>query len=115
MWTFPTMMAPHRPLAELTGMPVNLACQQVQQQARMQHCLVDLLQRPGVKALDQLMHALRDGIGSLLALPFDLARAQHAAGVHSGRLPRSLLESTQFEQQLVAMERLALGPLARSV
>ena len=41
----------------------------------------------------------------LLALPFDLARAQHAAGVYTGALPRSLLESTQFEQQLVTMER----------
>jgi hypothetical protein len=35
--------------------------------------------------------------------------------VYSGVLPRSLLESTQFEQQLVTMERLTLGPLARSV
>ena len=91
MWTFPT------------------------QQAQLQHSLIELYQRPGARALDQVMRALRDCAGCLLALPFDLARAQHAAGVYSGVLPRSLLESTQFEQQLVAMERLTLGPLARSV
>jgi len=85
------------------------------QQAQLQHCLFDLFQRPGVRAMDQLMCALRDCVGCLLTLPFDLARAQHAAGVCAGALPRSLLESTQFEQQLVTMERLTLGPLARSV
>jgi hypothetical protein len=91
MWTFPT------------------------QQVQLQHSLVELIHRPGVPAVDQLMRSLRDCVGGLLALPFDLARAQHAASVQAGALPRSLLESTQFEQQLVTMERLALGPLARSV
>jgi hypothetical protein len=85
------------------------------QQTQLQHCLFDLYQRPGARTLDQLMGALRDCTGSLLAWPFDLARAQHAAGVCAGALPRSLLESTQFEQQLVTMERLTLGPLARRV
>jgi len=91
MWTFPT------------------------QQLHLQHCLLDLFQRPGARAVDQMMRALRECFGSLLALPFDLVRAQHAAGVCTGALPRSLLESTQFERQLVTMERLTLGPLARSV
>jgi hypothetical protein len=115
MWRFPTIVSRHRSWAVLTCMPVDLARHPMQQQARLQHCLLDLLQRPGVKAVDQLMHALRDCIGGLLALPFDLARVQHAAGVCAGALPRSLLEATRFEQQLVAMERLTLGPMARSV
>jgi hypothetical protein len=101
MWTFPT--------------PIHLACGPLRQQAHLQHCLLDLWQRPGAQAADQLMCALRDCAGGLLTLPFDFARAQHAVGVHAGALPRSLLESTQFEQQLVTMERLTLGPLARSV
>jgi len=84
-------------------------------QIQLQHSLIELYQRPGARALDQMMRALRDCAGCLLTLPFDLARAQHAAGVHTGALPRSLLESTQFERQLVTMERLALGPLARCV
>lgn len=55
--------------------------------------------------------ALRDG----LALPFELARQQHAAAVRFGVLPRSMLESQRFEQRLGAIERLALGPLARQL
>lgn len=85
------------------------------QQAQLQRGLIELYQRPGARAVDQLMRALRDCAGCLLALPFDLARAQHAAGVHIGALPRSLLESTKFEQRLVTMEQLTLGPLARRV
>ncbi len=85
------------------------------QHAQLQRSLIELYQRPGARAMDQVTRALRDCAGSLLTLPFDLARAHHAAGVYTGALPRSLLESTQFEQQLVTMERLTLGPLARSV
>ncbi len=115
MRTFPGVMTAHRPLSELAGMPADLARQQAQHQARLQHRLIELYQRPSARALDRVMRALRDCAGGLLALPFDVARAQHAAGVCTGALPRSLLESTHFEQQLVTMERLALGPLARRV
>ena len=102
MRTFPMMMAVHRTA-------VSLACLQ----ARLQQCLLDLVQRPSAGSLDPWLRALRDCAGSLLALPFDLARAQHAAGVRAGALPRSMLESMRFEQRLVTMERLALGTLAR--
>ena len=115
MWTFPTMMSPPRPQAALAGVPADLARHHVQQHVHLQQCMLDLFQRPGARAVDQLMRALRDCAGCLLTLPFDMARAQHAAGVCAGALPRSLLESTHFEQQLVTMERLTLGPLARSV
>jgi hypothetical protein len=47
--------------------------------------------------------------------PFDAMRAQHAAAVHAGLIRNSLLESRDFEQTLDAIEKLTLGPLARSV
>ncbi len=49
------------------------------------------------------------------AQPFDCVRHQHAASVQAGALPRSLLESQRFEQQLGLLEKLSLGPLARRV
>jgi hypothetical protein len=50
-----------------------------------------------------------------LAWPFDLVRAQHAAGVQSGLIERSLIASAAFERRLGLLERLTLGPLARKV
>ncbi len=101
------------PLTELLSMSIYLVCNQAQRQARLQFSLLDVLQRPGALAIDRVVHALRDCIASVLALPFDAARVQHAAGVQAGAVPRSLLESQHFEQQLGLMERLTLGPLAR--
>jgi hypothetical protein len=115
MRTFPTPFIAQQPLAEMADTSAKLACQRVKQQALLQLCLLDLFQRPGAKAADQVVRVLRDCAGGVLALPFDLARVQHAAGVRAGVLPRSLLESTRFEQQMVTMERLTLGPLARSL
>jgi hypothetical protein len=114
MWNFPAATWPP-PLAEVARLPADLAWGRVWQQARLQRSLFDLFQHPGAPPADQWKHALRDAVASLASLPFDLARAQHAAGVLAGAWPRSLLESTRFEQQLGAMERLTLGPLARSV
>lgn len=51
----------------------------------------------------------------LLALPFDLARANYAKAVRVGFIEPSLLKSAKFEQELSAMERLTLGPWARRV
>jgi hypothetical protein len=114
MWNFPSAVwLP--PFTELARLPSNLAWGRAWQQAQLQHSLFELFRRPGVQAAERLTRALHDGAASLASLPFDLARAQHAAGVLAGAWPRSLLESTRFEQQLGAMERLALGPLARSV
>jgi hypothetical protein len=53
------------------------------------------------------------GVRAWLCLPFEIARHQHAALVHNGALPRSMLESQRFEQGLGLIERLSLGPLAR--
>ncbi len=54
------------------------------------------------------------GVG-LLALPFDVARAQYAHGVQAGLIECSILASRDFERALGALERLTLGPLARRV
>ena len=114
MWNFPAAAWPP-PFADVARLPADLAWGRVWQQARVQRSLFDWFQRPGAHTVDHWTHALHDGAASLASLPFDLARAQHAAGVLAGAWPRSLLESMRFEQQLGAMERLALGPLARRV
>jgi len=54
-------------------------------------------------------------VGSdVLALPFDIARAQYAKAVQLGLVERSLLASGRFGQTLSALEKLTLGPLART-
>ena len=114
MWTFPpATVAPQ--MADLARLPSDLAWSRVWEQTRLQLGLFSLFQHPDAQAADRLAGALREGATSIASLPFDVARAQHAAAVLAGAWPRSLLESTQFEQQLDAIERLALGPLARSV
>lgn len=115
MWNFPSAAWPP-PLADFARLPADLAWGRAWQQARLQRSLFELLfQRPGAPAADLWVHALHDAAASLANLPFDLARVQHAASVLAGVRPRSMLESIRFERQLGAMERLALGPLARSV
>jgi hypothetical protein len=54
------------------------------------------------------------GVG-LLALPFDLARAQYGQFVQAGLIRRSMLAAHEFDRALGAAEQLALGPLARRV
>jgi hypothetical protein len=115
MWSFPSAAWPP-PLADLARLPSDLAWGRAWQQARL-HCSLfeGTFQRPETQTSGQWVHALHDSAANLAGLPFDLARVQHAAGVLAGTWPRSLLESMRFEQQLGAIERLALGPLARSV
>jgi hypothetical protein len=50
-----------------------------------------------------------------MALPFDIARDQYANAVRAGLIERSMLASAQFGQTLNALERLTLGPWARSL
>jgi hypothetical protein len=114
MWTFPAATISPQ-MADLARLPSDLAWSRVWEQMRQQFGLFSLFQHPDAQAADRLARALREGATSIASLPFDVARAQHAAAVLAGAWPRSLLESTQFEQQLDAIERLALGPLARSV
>jgi hypothetical protein len=112
MWTFPLVARPAQ-FADLARLPSDLAWGRAWQQARLQQGVLRLLGQPDASAPDGLLRALRDSVAQALSLPFDLLRMQHAASVLAGAWPRSLLESTHFEQQLGALERLALGPLAR--
>ena len=100
MWSFPLL---------------DLACRQWQRQEQLQRRWFELWQRPGPHAARQVPGGWWSGLRDVVALPFDVARHQHAASVRSGALPRSLLESQRFEQQLGLIERLSLGPLARKL
>lgn len=59
--------------------------------------------------------ALTRAVSGWLALPFDGLRVAHAFAVKEGWVSRSLLASRDFERSVVALERAALGPFARSV
>ena len=50
-----------------------------------------------------------------LGLPFDAARAVHAAAARAGLIQKSILESRDFEHTLSALEHFTLGPWARHV
>lgn len=52
--------------------------------------------------------------GLMLGIPFDIAREHYVKAVRAGIIEHSLLKSAKFEQGLAAMERLTLGPWARS-
>ena len=54
-------------------------------------------------------------IGHALSLPFDTARALHAAAARSGLIKKSILEGRDFEHTLAALEQFTLGPWARHV
>ena len=54
------------------------------------------------------------GSGAIAQLPFDLMRAHYAQAVRSGLVERSLLAAGRFERDVAMLERMALGPLARS-
>jgi hypothetical protein len=59
-----------------------------------------------------MMHTMKSWIPTP-PHPFDAWRHLHAAAVHAGTLPRSLIEAGRFERLLHALESLTLGPLAR--
>jgi hypothetical protein len=65
--------------------------------------------------LAHLAHAAGAWPASSVAAAFDLARAQYAAAVQYGLLKRSLLASGALERRLDLLERLTLGPWARTV
>jgi hypothetical protein len=65
-------------------------------------------------AADGLSVAWEAGL-AVAHLPFDAMRSQHAVAAQAGLIQKSLLESSQFEHAMDALERLTLGPLARRV
>jgi hypothetical protein len=74
-----------------------------------------LVASPSPDAASGFVVAVRDWRASAAAAPFDLARSEYAAGVQCGVIERSMLASAAFERSLGALERLALGPFARTV
>jgi hypothetical protein len=104
-----------RLVLDLWRLPTELALAHAQRHVAWHRHTVETARQPGPEQAGQLQRAWRDIIAAAFALPFDLARVQHAAGVQLGALPRSLLESQRFERKLEAMERFSLGLLARSV
>lgn len=48
-----------------------------------------------------------------MAMPFDALRFQYANAVMAGLVRRSILASGELERTVDALEKLALGPLAR--
>ncbi len=54
------------------------------------------------------------GGGAMAQWPFDWMRAQYAQAVRSGLVERSLLAAGRFERDVATLERMTLGPLARS-
>jgi hypothetical protein len=52
---------------------------------------------------------------AIAAVPFDTLRANYASAVRAGLVEKSILASRDFEHVLGALERVALGPLARRV
>ncbi|QDL52778.1 hypothetical protein [Rhodoferax aquaticus] len=62
-----------------------------------------------------LSHCMGSAGLALVALPFEIARAQYANAVQCGLLPQSLRAAARYAQSLDALEKLTLGPLARRV
>ena len=79
--------------------------------------LVGWMYRPAVlpRHADSMCDGWWDTAKSVARAPFDTMRAQYASAVRAGLLENSMLASRDFERTVNAMERAALGPLARRV
>jgi hypothetical protein len=70
---------------------------------------------PVQRAAEPATGQLPAPLACALHLPFDALRGQHALAVRTGLIARSMLESRDFERSMDALERAALGILARRV
>jgi len=61
------------------------------------------------------LHAPRSTVRAVATLPFDALRFAYASAVQAGLLRRSMLASRDVEVRLDALEKLVLGPIARTV
>jgi len=59
--------------------------------------------------------AVAQATSSVLTIPFDVVREHYSRSVKAGLIERSLLKSAQFGRTLNALEKLTLGPWARSL
>jgi hypothetical protein len=95
--------------------PLEWARNLLQHQKFAQRQVLALTEQPSTTTAAGLIDAVSLWQASGASAPFDLARAQYAAGVQAGLIERSLLASSAFERGLDALERVTLGPWARSV
>jgi hypothetical protein len=104
-----------REIASLSRWPLDWAHSLLQRQAFVHRKALALVERPSSDTVASLADAVRDWHASGAAAAFDLARACYATGVQAGHIERSLLASGAFERRLKRLERLTLGPWARTV
>ncbi len=102
-------------LALLSGWPIAVTSVFWTPRQRDRRRLLDAFEQPLVRSAIDTADAVRELQTRSLTTGFDAARAQYAAGVQSGLIERSLLASAAFESRLALLERLMLGPWARSV
>ncbi len=102
-------------IGALSTWPLEWARSLLQRQAIAQRRAIALAEQPSPEAAVRLSDAVRTWQTSSLFAGFDLARSQYAAGVQAGLIERSLLASAAFERRLGLLERLTLGPWARTV
>jgi hypothetical protein len=99
----------------ISGWPLVWARGLLQRQAAARRSVLALAVLPSPAAAARLADAARGWQAGAVSAVFDVARAQYAAGVQAGLIERSLLASSAFERRLGLLERLTLGPWARSV
>jgi hypothetical protein len=102
-------------VAALSSWPFDAAGALLQPRAFAERGALPLSQRSLLGPAVALVDSLRALQASGVAAGFDLARSQYAAGVQAGLIKRSLLASGAFERRLGLLERLILGPWARTV
>ncbi len=114
------MQSSHQPImagfaAALTRWPFEWAQGLLQHGSFAERRALALARQPGVDTATAWADSLRTLQASGVAAGFDIARSQYAAGVQAGMFERSLLASGEFERRLARLERLTLGPWARTV
>ncbi len=68
-----------------------------------------------IQNLNSSASSFKRTMSLMQTLPFDMAREQYAQAVRLGLVQRSMLAWARFERQLDLMEKMTLGPWARSV
>ncbi|WP_085316974.1 hypothetical protein [Derxia lacustris] len=98
----------------LASWPFVLTQSSLEQQAELRDKTLALTCEPSLDHMQDVSDAARACLSNALSAPFDAMRAQYAASVRAGVIERSMLGWRDFERQIVQMEKLTLGPLARN-
>jgi hypothetical protein len=86
--------------------------------------LVETIAAPAIEANErawlslglpkETVEAAKPALAAVLIPHFDAARHQYAAAVRAGLIESSMLGNRKFERALTSLEKLALGPFART-